>query len=275
MALTKLVQVLLRREAVGKALEAIERAQSPELDEPTRRAIGELHRYVELRGDLYERGSAALLKRVKIHDVPWSPPDERVRRRLQEGVDLLLRHQRANAASWQALWLAGKGLQALGDVEGAVREMARAFSMKPDQANVAREYVMTLLEVDRAADAEPVARAACNARPTEAGLVANLALVLLLAGKVDDAVETIERALEMDRNDKITAALAGRIGEVQRGLRPRSGDAEGLWSALDAALDAASRSGAPLRSQVSRLWPEPEPRPRPRGLVGCRTPMSE
>ena len=75
MALATLVQVLLRREAVGKALEAVEQARSPEHDEATRRAVDELHRYVELRGDLYERGSAILLKRVKLHDRPWSPPD--------------------------------------------------------------------------------------------------------------------------------------------------------------------------------------------------------
>jgi hypothetical protein len=83
------------------------------------------------------------------------------------------------------------------------------------QADVAREYVMTLLEVDRPRHAEPVARAACDAKPTDAGLVANLALVLLLAGKIEDASATIERARD---DDVPTYRVRRRVG---RGSLPR------------------------------------------------------
>src|SRR3954465_3618 len=140
---------------------------------------------------------------MRFYGEPWEPLDERARRIVEDGVDCLLRHHRANPASWQALWIAAKGLQALGDNDGAVREFAAAFAAKPDQVDVGREYALALLETGRFADAEPVARAACAAQPKEAGLVANLAVVLLLCGKTDDATATIAQALQMDPNDKI------------------------------------------------------------------------
>ena len=66
-----------------------------------------------------------------------------------------------------------------------------------------------------------MAQLASSAAPEDAGLVANLALVMLLAGRVDHAQETVHRALAMAHEDRITQALARRIGEVRRGERSR------------------------------------------------------
>jgi tetratricopeptide (TPR) repeat protein len=220
MVADKLVRVLLRREALGQATELLDQLSAGERPEEERKALAELRRYVSTRADLYERGAAAVKNRLVLSGVPWQAPDEHGRRRLQNGVDCLLRHQRASPDSWPALWLAGKALQALGDNEGAVRELARAFAIKPDHADVGREYVSVLLDLGRAAEAEPIARAACAARPSDAGLVANLALTLLLAGKPDEAAAAVERALTMDPNDKITAEVARIINDVRTGRRP-------------------------------------------------------
>jgi tetratricopeptide (TPR) repeat protein len=220
MVADKLVRVLLRREAVGQALELLDQLGAGDRPPEERQALHDLRSYVSARGDLYERGAAAVKDRLVLGGAPWQPPDEPGRRRLQNGVDCLLRHQRASPDSWAALWLAGKALQALGDNEGAARELARAFAIKPDHADVGREYVSVLLDLGRAAEAVPIADAACAARPSDAGLVANLALALLLAGKPDEAAGAVERALVMDPNDKITAEVARLINEVRQGRRP-------------------------------------------------------
>lgn len=84
-----------------------------------------------------------------------------------------------------------------------------------------RVYHASLPEckAERVAEAEPIASAASNLDPSDAGLVANLALVQLLAGKLDAAAATVSRAVAMDATDKISAALSNRIDDIRRGHR--------------------------------------------------------
>lgn len=76
------------------------------------------------------------------------------------------------------------------------------------------------LELGEGAEAVRGARHACELRPGEAGLRSNLALAQLIAGKVDDAVKTVEAAIQAAPGDKITRALEARIAAVRDGRRP-------------------------------------------------------
>ncbi len=192
----------------------------PAATEEDRKALEEVRRWVRLRGDLYERGADAVRPYAHVHGQEPPPVDARTRRQLELGVEDLLKHQQANPSSWQALWLAGKGLQALGDTPRAAEVFGRAFALQPGQPDVAREYGLQLLHLQRFAEAEDVVRAATEAAPSDAGLVANLALVLLLRGRTEEAEATASRALGMDSKDPVTQALLGRIREVRSGRRP-------------------------------------------------------
>jgi len=217
-----IIRDLLRSEAEREALELVdELSRSPELSEPDRQPLADLRRFIQFRFDLYERGTKLLNRRIKIHGAPWTPPDDGVRRQMQQGVEFLLRHQRANPSSWQALWVAGKGLQALGDENRAAQELGRAFAIAPTQPDVGREYALTLISLQRFAEAEEICRAASAAAPNDGTLLANLALALLLNKKVEEAESTVQRAVSMDRSDTITAALAQRIVDVRQGRRPQ------------------------------------------------------
>lgn len=58
-----------------------------------------------------------------------------------------------------------------------------------------------------------------NIKPDDAGLMANLALALLIGGKLDDASEAVTRALVMAPDDKIVHNLKGMIADVQAGRK--------------------------------------------------------
>jgi tetratricopeptide (TPR) repeat protein len=221
----ELVEVLLRREAEGEALAVIaEVVGRAELDAEEREALAQLEEFVAKRGDLYDRGVAAVSPFMILHERPGQSLDARARKVVELGVDMLARHVRANPDSWQAAWIGGKGHQALGDREAAAQAFARAFAGQPHNPDVGRELCMALIELGRFEEAMAAGLAACAARPEDAGLIANLALVQLLAGQVDAAAATVQRALVADPEDAITRALAARVADVQAGRRaqPRS-----------------------------------------------------
>lgn len=218
----EIAQVLLRREAEGAALEVLtEAAARDDLDADDRSSLAELNLYVQKRGDLYQRGADAVTPHMHIHDRRHSPLDARARRNLERGIDMLTRHARVNPVSWQASWIAGKGYQALERRDDAVREFARAFAIKPDHPDVGREYALAALQAERLDLALTAATAACTAQPDDAGLLANLALVHFIAGRLAEARTTIERALAMTPDDPITRTLAARIDDVHHGRRPQ------------------------------------------------------
>ena len=137
------------------------------------------------------------------------------------GIDDLLRHQKANPTSWQALWIAGKGRQALGDHAGAAEAFSASFAQQPENPNVGREYAQALIELGKYGEAEKVERTACEASPKDAGLVANLALILLLAGRLEEAEQVAARSVRMAPTDPINSSLLERIQGVRAGRQPQ------------------------------------------------------
>ena len=211
----------LQREAEGEARLVVEEgAARPGLTDEEKAGLERLLVWVNRRGDLYDRGTQAINPYMRLFDRPVRPIDDAARRRIVRGVEDLLRYQRANTESWQALWIAGKGKQALGDHEGAAELFKRAYDIKKD-VGVAREYALALLELERFDEAEAISRSACDIAPADSSLVANLAVVLLLQAKVKEAEEVASRALRMDESDKVTTALLGAIREIRDGLRPQ------------------------------------------------------
>lgn len=129
----------------------------------------------------------------------------------------LLREASTRKRSFATYWLLGKVEQALGNREDALAAFGEARECAPDQPDGCREYVAACLELGRAAEAIAPARHAVEIAPSDAGLRSNLALVMLLAGDVDEASRIIAEALAADPTDRITAALANRIHAVREG----------------------------------------------------------
>ena len=77
------------------------------------------------------------------------------------------------------------------------------------------------LNVGKSEKAIRVARNAVNLEPENAGLVANLALALLIGAELDEAAETVNKALAMAPDDQISHNLKQRIADVKCGSIPQ------------------------------------------------------
>jgi tetratricopeptide (TPR) repeat protein len=128
---------------------------------------------------------------------------------------------RAYPDNWRVMWLQGKAHQALGEYPAAVRRFEAAYRLERNDPNVGRELVAALLETGANGEAVTVATEVAVRHADDAGLVANLAVALLLDGQVDLARDTAERALALDPADTITVALREVIEEIAGGRRPR------------------------------------------------------
>lgn len=218
-----LVKVLLAAERQPQALTLLdERLANAELPEALRKTLSELREYAATRADLYERGSAAVRDHMPTHERMWDRTAEAVRPAVAAGIADLLRHVAHNPGSWQALWLAAMAQKGLdGNSEKAVELFERAFALNPSHPDVARELAAALLDLrsfDRSAE---VARAAVQAAPADAGLVANLGLTLLLAARLDEALTEARRSVAMAPDDRINQTVLKMVEDVKAGRRPQ------------------------------------------------------
>ncbi len=122
---------------------------------------------------------------------------------------------------WNALWYHGKGQLALGNYELAYQSLRRAFDLEKGVEAVPRELAGVCLELGKFDEAVSVAEQATTLEPDNAGLIGNLALAYLLAGRLAEARKSIVAAIKIDRSDNINEYLGQIITEVADGKRPQ------------------------------------------------------
>lgn len=151
---------------------------------------------------------------------PADARTEKGRAEIARAVAMLKRVIAPNPKHWPAHWFIGKANQAMRDHPAAFGAFKRSLELRPSHPDVAREFVIEAICVGETSQAVAAAREVANSNPSDAGLVANLALALLADSKVSQARETAERALAMDPADRITKSLLNEIIQVQGGRSP-------------------------------------------------------
>ncbi|MHC4831607.1 MAG: hypothetical protein ACYTFT_14835, partial [Planctomycetota bacterium] len=99
----------------------------------------------------------------------------------------------------------------------SVASLRSAFEQNPSHPDVAREYAAACLAVGDGPEGVRVSAHICESHPENAGLKANLGLALLVAGRVDEARETTQQALEMSPDDEITKNMLQFVTDVTEG----------------------------------------------------------
>lgn len=89
--------------------------------------------------------------------------------------------------------------------------------MAPDEIEVGRNLGMECIALGYGQEAITVTAAMTKLAPGDAGLLANHALALLIAGDVDGAFREVRRALQMSPDDEITLRLPELIDNVRAG----------------------------------------------------------
>jgi tetratricopeptide (TPR) repeat protein len=149
------------------------------------------------------------------------PVDGKVAEEVTRAVEMLEKVMVATPDSWNVHWYHGKGQMALGKIELAYRSFQRAYELEQTVEVVPRELAGVCLELGKFDEAVKVAEKAVALDPGNAGLLGNLALSYLLAGRVAEAQKSIAAAIKISQGDKINNYLAQIIREVADGERPR------------------------------------------------------
>lgn len=171
--------------------------------------------------DLYFReGSDLITPYMLLGGVPSkSANSDEARANINRGISLLNAVVTYNATNWAAWWVMGKGYQALKESDKACDAFGKSYLIQSENPDVAREYMITCLDLGRSQEAVLVAEHAVHLAPSDAGLNANLALAYTLAGQLKDAQSAINKSLQIDPKDQISLTLSNVIQEVVDGKR--------------------------------------------------------
>jgi len=150
-----------------------------------------------------------------------SADTEKAHDELSRGKDLLQQVLKINPGNGSAWWIIGKAEQVLKDTEAACDAFRKAYQLKNDNADTAREYMFECLKLGRTKQAIAAARHARELKPNDMGLVANLGLALMIGGELEEAAETIEVALAGAPDDPISQKLKQRIADIRAGIKPQ------------------------------------------------------
>lgn len=168
--------------------------------------------------EIYKRGCDLISPYMQLLD-----RDPRVTKSVREqvarGIHDLDAVTTYNPKNWAAFWIKGKGYQTLGAHEAANLEFKAAFDLQKMNADVAREYGASCLELGHGAEAVSAVQHAISLKPDDAGLYANLALAHLIEGKNAEAKQAVDRSLAMSPDDKISKAVQRVVYEVISGKR--------------------------------------------------------
>ena len=143
------------------------------------------------------------------------------KRTIKKGVALFEEALAAVPDHWPMLWTLAMSLRALGEEEAALPRFRSAYELNPGQPDVGREYAAQCMRLGMAEEGVRVAREVHGRFPEDAGLQANLALALLIAGAVEEALAVGQSALARDPADGITRSLVDYIRQVKAGQVPR------------------------------------------------------
>lgn len=218
----KLVEVYLARDQPHRARALIEEERA--LGSVPAEELDGFAQRVAFRGDLFDRGIAAIRPHLRFHGARASSLDAATRARVERGARDLAAHVKAKPDSWQPLFFMGKAYEALRDDDAAIAAFERAFAIAPDRVEIGKEYGRQLLDAGRSREAVDIASRTCALAPKDAALVANLAVAQMLAGELAAARATAERAAALDPADPINENIIAFIDAVERGERrlPRS-----------------------------------------------------
>ena len=152
---------------------------------------------------------------------PSGRPGMFARRKLQNTIERFQEALEINPKGWQSMWALGKIHQRLDSAAESLFWFRKAMALAPDEPDVARETGLAAFEVGNTELALQCCQAALDARPDDAGLMANLALAHLLRGGLAEAEGFVSKALELVPHDPVSGHLSQIIGEVAKGMRPQ------------------------------------------------------
>ena len=165
---------------------------------------------------LFSTANSMIDPYLKIHDMEHFKAEKDI---LYKAIAMYDEAIVIHPGSWQSMWLRGKAYQALNDSKNAYQSFKQAYGQNSDNPDVINEYVLEATNLNKISEALEINRSAVKKFPNHLGLQANLALVLILDGKHDQAIKQGALALKMEPNDSITKNLIEIATDIKAGKR--------------------------------------------------------
>lgn len=127
--------------------------------------------------------------------------------KFERALNYLMQVVALNSINWSAMWLIGKIYQRLDKHAIALAWFVRAYKVNSQQADIPREASISAMAIGNADEGIMYANNALGLQPLNSGLRANLAMALLLAGRVKEAQLTIADIKAGEEPNRITEKL--------------------------------------------------------------------
>ena len=193
-------------------------ASLPTVDEESAARAAEIHRFLDLRLDLFQAAARALtpyLDLMQKAPLPVDTPEARTV--VVQSLADLAAHERIAPEHWQTRWMIAKGRAALGDAAGALEAWRSLVASHPHERDIVREAALALLRADEVEEAREVNRAATVHLADDATIWCNRAVTELLCGDLAEARRCLDRSDALDPSDPIAAAVRRRLAACEKG----------------------------------------------------------
>lgn len=170
--------------------------------------------------ELYEAGCDLVWPFLHLDDqVPEKLTTFQAGVRMAKGILMLEGALEMRPDNWATYWILGKAFESNRDNEQSYARLKRAFEINPQHVDVNREFMLSCLRLGKSGEAVVVAENAVKLAADNPGLVANLALALLVDGQLDRALSEATRAVDLAPDDVKSQSLLRGIRDVIEGKR--------------------------------------------------------
>ncbi|HEY2249427.1 MAG TPA: tetratricopeptide repeat protein, partial [Planctomycetaceae bacterium] len=123
--------------------------------------------------------------------------------------------------AWAAHFFIGKGKMGVEDLQGAYESLRRAYDLETDNESVPRELAGACLELGKPDEAVQIGQKAAALKPDNVETLTNLACAYLIAGRLSEAITTVDAALKINAKDPTGLVLRRLARSVMSGALPQ------------------------------------------------------
>ncbi len=169
----------------------------------------------------FEKGNRLSEELIIFKNKPQSKVEFWKRRKAKKAIIHYMKFLELIPNHWQTKWLLAKVYQTIAEPSKALQLFKEAMQIEKLNSDIAREASISAMDAGEVELAIKYSLDAIHRQPDNAGLICNHAINLMISGHDNEALEWIERAIEIEPDDPINQNAYLLIKDVKNGIRKR------------------------------------------------------
>ncbi|WP_375493597.1 tetratricopeptide repeat protein [uncultured Nostoc sp.] len=159
---------------------------------------------IEYHNYLYKQGCKFIQEEFLLGENKSTEKDNlQSQEKLFNALNLFEQVLKINPNNWSAMWCIGKIYQRVEILDIAFNWFEKAYLFKPDNADISREACICAIGLANSKAAIFYGETALKINPNDVGLLSNLSLAYLKAGRINDAKDKAQKALNINSRNSI------------------------------------------------------------------------